>query len=472
MGFLAIFSYLSAVNYMYEIMRCILFFIVLFVMSGSLWAESSVVEKLKQIKEISGIKEMKEEGFVEYYEFWFEQPIDHADPSKGSFKQRVLLGHKDFTAPMVVELEGYGIHSSAAGELTRLFNTNQLVIEHRFFNNSKPEGKTPWECLTLKQAATDQHRIIQALREKVYPGTRWISTGISKGGQTVVYHRYFYPNDVEISVPYVAPINMAYIDPRLEKFLEKLGNTPENKTLLGGGGMDQKWQIFDFQKRCFERLAQLQPLFDAFVQKKGFTFNRVGGNEQALRMVILEFPFAFWQWGNDLNDMPEEETETMEELFAYLSRVSDPGFFSDQSIEDLQAFYYAALTETGMYAYNVKPFKEYFPKMKKKQITFRYALPEGYENVGFNTEQLLSIGQWLQTDAERILFIYGGIDPWTATAAELGGNSKCEKYIKADGSHLTRINSFEKMTQQVIIETLKDWLNGTAKRDEVEKLVY
>ena len=48
---------------MYEIMRCILFFIVLFVMSGSLWAESPVVEKLKQIKEISGIKEMKEEGF-------------------------------------------------------------------------------------------------------------------------------------------------------------------------------------------------------------------------------------------------------------------------------------------------------------------------------------------------------------------------------------------------------------------------
>ena len=77
---------------MYEIMRCILFFIVLFVMSGSLWAKSPVVEKLKQIKEISGIKEMREEGFVEYYEFWFEQPIDHADPSKGSFKQRVLLG--------------------------------------------------------------------------------------------------------------------------------------------------------------------------------------------------------------------------------------------------------------------------------------------------------------------------------------------------------------------------------------------
>ena len=218
----------------------------------------------------------------------------------------------------------------------------------------------------------------QALREKVYPGTRWISTGISKGGQTVVYHRYFYPDDVEVSVPYVAPINLEYIDPRLEKFLDKLGDTPENRDLLGEGGKEQKWQIFDFQKRCFERLAELQPLFDAYVDKRGYTYERVGGRDMALKMVILEFPFAFWQWGNDINEMPEEGVDTIEEWFAYLVKVSSPDFFCDQSIEGIQAFYYAALTETGMYAYNIKPFKKYFPRVKK-QITFRYALPEGYD---------------------------------------------------------------------------------------------
>ena len=457
---------------MFDIMRYLLsLFIALFVAVGSSRADSELLTRLRQIKEVSGIKEMNVEGFAEYYEFWFEQPVDHGDASRGTFRQRVLLGHRDFAAPVVVELEGYGIHSEKAGELTALFNTNQVVVEHRFFNDSRPEGATPWECLTLKNAATDQHRIIQALREKVYPGTRWISTGISKGGQTVVYHRYFFPEDVEVSVPYVAPINLEYIDPRLEKFLDKLGNTPESKDLLGEGGMEQKWQIFDFQKRCFERLADLQPLFNALAEKNGYTFERAGGLEMALKMVILEFPFSFWQWGNDINDMPEEGVDTIEEWFQYLVRVSPPDFFSDKSIENLQAFYYAALTETGMYAYNVRPFKKYFPKIKK-QITFRYALPKGYENVGFNAEQLAAIGQWLQTDASRILFIYGGIDPWTATAAELGGNTKCEKYMKADGCHLTRINSFEGMTRDVIIETLKEWIYDIPAEEDTEEAVY
>lgn len=70
--------------------------------------------------------------------------------------------------------------------------------------------------------------------------------GISKGGQTTVYHRYFYPEDVEISVPYVAPLNLEKIDPRLEKFLSKLGGTPENRKLLEGGGkiLNGKSSIF------------------------------------------------------------------------------------------------------------------------------------------------------------------------------------------------------------------------------------
>ena len=46
--------------------------------------------------------------------------------------------------------------------------------------------------------------------------------GISKGGQTTIFHRYFYPADVDISVPYVAPLNLEYVDPRLDKFLNRV----------------------------------------------------------------------------------------------------------------------------------------------------------------------------------------------------------------------------------------------------------
>ena len=128
-------------------------FVTLLLACGSVLANGPLLQKLQQIKEISGIRELKVQPYTEYYEFWYEQPIDHNNPSKGTFKQRVLLGHRDFNTPMVAILEGYGIYSPAESELSKLFKTNQLTIEHRFFNNSKPEGETPWTDLTLKQAA-------------------------------------------------------------------------------------------------------------------------------------------------------------------------------------------------------------------------------------------------------------------------------------------------------------------------------
>ena len=66
------------------------------------FAGSGILEKLQQIPQISGIQKMNVEPFEEYYQFWFEQPIDHNDPSRGTFKQKVLLGHKKQDAPVIV----------------------------------------------------------------------------------------------------------------------------------------------------------------------------------------------------------------------------------------------------------------------------------------------------------------------------------------------------------------------------------
>ena len=99
-------------------------FVTLLLACGSVLANGPLLQKLQQIKEISGIRELKVQPYTEYYEFWYEQPIDHNNPSKGTFKQRVLLGHRDFNTPMVAILEGYGIYSPAESELSKLFKTN------------------------------------------------------------------------------------------------------------------------------------------------------------------------------------------------------------------------------------------------------------------------------------------------------------------------------------------------------------
>lgn len=447
-----------------------LFLITMVFMSVTSLADTSLLKRLQEIKEISDIKKMDISPYKEYYEFWFEQPVDHSDPSKGNFKQRVLLGHRNFNVPMVAVLEGYGIHTANESELSELFNTNQITIEHRFFNQSVPSSGIPWKYLTIKQAAADQHNIIQAIR-KIYPGTKWISTGISKGGQTTIYHRYFYPEDVEISVPYVAPMNLEAIDPRLEKYLDNLGGTPEHRKLFEGGGKDIKWQIIDFQKRCFENLNTLVPKMQEFARDHNYTFLTVGGVERATKLVILEFPFAFWQWGADINDMPTEDSRDMNEIFNYLVTVSSPDFFDDKSIVKLQPFYYAALTETGMYAYDIKRFKKYFKEEPDNTIDFHFALPAGIDKVSFNTKQLQAINKWLQTNAQNMLFIYGGLDPWSGTAVDLKKNEKCLKYVKADMDHKCRIQSFENLTKSAILKKLNSWIKGI-EEEESEELIY
>lgn len=423
------------------------------------WGESKLLTQLKQIEAINSIEALQIDGFNEYYQFRYRQPIDHNDPGKGYFDQLVCLGHKTFQSPVIVELEGYGLHSKEIGELTTLLEGNQLIIEHRFFESSVPKDRIPWEYLTLKQSATDHHQIIQSLK-LVYNANKWITTGISKGGQTTIFHRYFYPNDVDVSVPYVAPFNLDFVDKRLERYLSNLGTTRKNVYAIFEGNADEgsDYHVRDFQEICFEDLDKMLPIATAQAQKNNYTFEHVGGIKRMLQLVILEFPFAFWQWGHSCADIPLLENCSVQERYDYLMKVSPMNFFDDQSIQRLYPFYYAALTEIGMYDYNIKPFKRFLDD--KSNINFAFAYPKDAPKKEFNRKQLEEINEWLQSEASQMLFIYGANDPWSATAVELKHNDRCRKYIMADQDHRCRIKSFDMITQADLLATLKEWLNN------------
>lgn len=423
------------------------------------WAQSHILEKLQQVKGVSDIQKMDIEPYGEYYQFWFEQPIDHNNPALGTFKQKVMLGHKSDKAPVIVELQGYNIWTPNEGELSALLKGNQLSIEHRFFDESVPAGGIPWDYLTIKQAATDQHEIIQAIKKNVYPDSKWVTTGISKGGQTTIFHRYFFPDDVDVSVPYVAPLNLEYVDPRIHKYLEKAGarkNAVGNLLFGSDDVKDCRWMIRDFQTLCFKNMDRLVPMVEEHAKERGYTFEIVGGVKRAVQLMILEYPFAFWQWGQNCPDIPDMDTKDIQPIYDNLMLVSSPTFFEDKGIIQQQPFFYAALTEIGMYDYDIAPFKKYLED--KENITFSFTMPKGVEQKPFNEKQMKSINKWLQTDADKMLFIYGGIDPWGSTAVDLKMNGKCRKYVRGDMHHGCRIKHFEGATKQDIIETLKDWL--------------
>ena len=64
-------------------------------------------------------------------------------------------------APMVLMTAGYANNwGDYRVELTQLLEANQLVVEHRFFGNSRPYP-LDWSLLDIRQAAADHHRIVQ-----------------------------------------------------------------------------------------------------------------------------------------------------------------------------------------------------------------------------------------------------------------------------------------------------------------------
>jgi hypothetical protein len=205
--------------------------------------EKSNFEKLAAIKNVVSIEKRETVGhFDENYEIWFEQPIDHNNPSKGTFRQRVFLGFENPSAPVFVELRGYNIGRENAGELANHYHANQLTIEHRYFTNSRPK-EIDWNTLTIENAAKDQAIIIDAIRSSLYPNTKFISTGISKGCQTVMAHLSYFPENVDACVCYVGPLNYQREDPRIYEFLENVGSEADRE------------KVKDFQELCFENRA-------------------------------------------------------------------------------------------------------------------------------------------------------------------------------------------------------------------------
>ena len=130
---------------------------------------------------------------TEAYEIFLDQPLDHKDPFGSKFSQRIYLSHKDVSRPVVLVTEGYTAGHNFVKELHEILNANQIVVEHRYFGKSVPDSMD-WHYLNIEQAARDHHRIVELFR-KIYPG-KWVNCGWSKGGQTAIFHRYFYPDSL------------------------------------------------------------------------------------------------------------------------------------------------------------------------------------------------------------------------------------------------------------------------------------
>lgn len=378
------------------------------------------------------------------YELFINQPLDHQNPETGNFRQRVILRHRGYDKPTVFVTEGYAagyaLNENYDEELAEVLDANLIVVEHRYFGKSVPLNKE-WKHLNLANATTDLHRINQYLKQ-IYHGP-WISTGISKGGQTTIYYRYFYPDDVIASVPYVAPLNFSVADKRVYHFQDTVATS------------DCRNKLQDLQRDLLERRDVFEPMFADSSSKRKLTFDMVGGIGKAYEYNVLEMGFAYWQWypiGCD--GLPEPGGDSKEVFNAFIAS-SGYDFFADQSIFVFQPFFYQALTEMGFYAYETKPFKDLLVHVEK--TSFNHTLPDGVK-AKYSKRLSKKTHRWLQKKGNNILFIYGGYDAWSSTAVLPGKKTNAIKLVLPKGSHVTRLSHFDDTTRNMAISKLKEWI--------------
>lgn len=423
--------------------RSVFLFILILLTSFRVFATTEELQKkLLTIAGISNLEHLESEHYSDKYIVNIKQLINHKDSSAGTFSQRIIINHIGFDRPTVLVTEGYGaayaLRDRYQEELSRLFNTNVIVVEHRYFLESTPSDLN-WDHLTAENAAYDLHHIVNLLKP-VYQ-EKWISTGISKGGQTSLLFKTYFPNDVDFSVPYVAPLNKALVDSRHEVFLKKVGTKKERK------------RIEKFQKTILKYREVMLPYLETYCQERGLEF-RIPMNE-VLDYSVLEYSFAFWQWGMNISSIPSLSSNK-KMLFDHLMDVSGPSYFAKG--QPFAPFNIQAARELGYYGYDIKPFRKWLSIDSSDGYFSRIMLPEGI-NINFDPTLYNKISSFLETNDPKMIFIYGEVDPWSATRIpDLKGKKNLQIYIQPRGSHSTRIETMPEKMKAKIIGQINQWL--------------
>jgi len=375
----------------------------------------------------------------EAYEVMIEQPLDHANPGGEKFRQRFFVSHVDYDKPVLLATEGYGARGTGGGELERMLGGNQVAVEHRFFGRSVP-SPVQWEFLTVKQSADDLHSIVSELK-KIYTG-KWISTGRSKGGQTALFYKCYYPDDVNATVAYVAPINIAQEDPRIYQFLQTTGDEATRK------------KIKDYQIALFQREDEVLPLLQPTIERNKWTFKM--GLSKAYEYGVLEYPYAFWQFGAKASDIPAADAPA-QELADNYTKVGMLRFYSDQGKKQFEPFLYQAFTEIGYYNYDTVDFKPYMKSLTDP--TNLDICPEGTkEKIVYNPATMAFVYNFLQYKANNVVYIYGDLDAWSATQMQLIGRTNAIKIVVKDAHHGASVGAFSPEQKDLFYSKMDEWL--------------
>ncbi|MFC4493430.1 S28 family serine protease [Streptomyces ovatisporus] len=383
-------------------------------------ADTDIKDRILAIKGMSIIEEKPVDGY-RFFLLNYEQPVDHRNPEKGTFKQRLSLLHKSEKSPTVFFTSGYGLNEEPRrSEPTQMIDGNQVSMEYRYFTPSRPDP-ADWSKLDIRQAADDQHRVFTALND-IY-GKRWISTGGSKGGMTATYYRRFHPEDMDGTVAYVAPNDVnnkedsAYYD-----FFEEVGSEKCRDRLNS-----TQHEIFDRRGEMVDRLKK-------WAKEGKYTFKLAGSADKAFELVAQDLVWGFWQYHSEeeeCGDVPTKDAETGE-LWDWANEIGGWEAGTDQGIEYYTPYYYQAGTQMGSPDYESPLLDDVrkYPGLNTPRTYVPRDIP-----MKFDRKAMKDIDSWVRKNASRMLFVNGESDPWSAEPFSVGKGTEESYVLEAPGAN-------------------------------------
>jgi hypothetical protein len=379
------------------------------------------------------------------FDLRFTQLVDHTDRAAGTFEQQATLIVRDEHRPTILVSTGYSnYYGQGLSELTALLDANQIVVEHRYFNISIPESPD-WTQLTIGNAADDHHQIVEALRPIL--DATWLSTGASKGGMTSVYHRRFWPDDVDGTVPYVAPLSFGAPDDRYDAFTDAVG-TPACRQAL------QDLQVELLTNR---RDMLLQRATDeATLNQLQYTRIPI---EVAVESSVQGIYWAWWQYtGITYCDQVPTVAATDDEMWSFLQYISSVSGNTDDNIAFFEPYYYQAEAQLG---YPGTDDTWLDGLILHGDFDWDVIYPVGVPAPTFDPEPMHDIDDWVQSEGSRLLFVYGEWDPWTGGEFRLGDATESALYVVPEGTHGSQLTALPDAERDAAMAMLAEWSGVT-----------
>ena len=451
--------------------------------SGSSIAQA--IAALDGVKSVDPVDVSGSQQFAEKYVVTFEQPLDHKNPSAGTFPQRVEVGIVKDAKTNVMETDGYllidqAIATDDAHELCVMLSGNYIHVEHRFFGQSRPDslsndGADGWQYLTSENAAADYHRIYTEL-SKVLDGP-WTATGTSRGGEVCTSYAYYYPKDMSLYVPYVGPFSSGREDPRFYEFVyTKVGDEKYGAEKA----KEYRDLVSSFQVELMRNKDKLAPALKQFCEQQGSVYREYVTEGNLFDLAVAELAVQEWQSNQETSAKPnmdvsfegmkkvlampegtdEEKNAKLEAELQFLFVLASPTDWAAN--HPGWPYYVGAASQYGQYHYDFSYLRRACeaaglgdvltvkPEDEENFVFKMVFTPEQQQALAYDGAFYEGVTKWIDTSEAKIMFIYGNSDPWYSLRMHDTDSPNVKMYVSGTKPHSVRITDFDQATMQEI----------------------